>query len=68
MYYSNRRHYVDNALEQRGRDSQGPGRRVCRKIETVEVANIVPRTVRNETAGGRGTTTGLAKREITRIE
>jgi hypothetical protein len=68
MYYSNRRHYVDNALEQRGRDLQGPSRRMCHKVETVEVANTVPRAVRNETAGGRGTTTGSAKREITWIE
>ena len=37
MYYSNERHCVDYALEQRGRDLRG--RRRCCRVEFVQITN-----------------------------
>jgi hypothetical protein len=39
IYYSNKRHYVGDVVEQRGGDLRG--RRRCRKVELVEVTNIL---------------------------
>ena len=46
VYYSNKRHCVDNACSG---DLRGPGGRMCCKVELVEVTT--PRTVHNETVG-----------------